>query len=85
MVQINDDNFEDLTFDSMTAVLDALAAARARSPAADRPPDQLPRGRTDEPAGDGERELRLSGALVMGKGTPAIVSVIVFVLLASWR
>ena len=25
MVQINDDNFEDLTFDSMTAVLDALA------------------------------------------------------------
>ncbi len=25
MVQINDDNYEDLTFDSMTAVLDALA------------------------------------------------------------
>jgi len=25
MVQINDDNFEDLTFDTMTAVLDALA------------------------------------------------------------
>jgi NADH-quinone oxidoreductase subunit E len=28
MVQINDDNFEDLTEDSMTAVLDALAAGR---------------------------------------------------------
>ena len=25
MVQINDDNYEDLTFDSMTAILDALA------------------------------------------------------------
>ena len=25
MVQINDDNFEDLTYDSMNAVLDALA------------------------------------------------------------
>jgi NADH-quinone oxidoreductase subunit E len=29
MVQINDDNFEDLTFDSMTAVLDALAGGEA--------------------------------------------------------
>jgi NADH-quinone oxidoreductase subunit E len=28
MVQINDDNYEDLTFDSMTAVLDALAAGK---------------------------------------------------------
>ena len=26
MVQINDDNYEDLTYDSMTAILDALAA-----------------------------------------------------------
>ena len=26
MVQINDDNYEDLTFDSMTAILDSLAA-----------------------------------------------------------
>ena len=25
MVQINDDNYEDLTFDSMTAILDTLA------------------------------------------------------------
>ncbi|WOK37166.1 NAD(P)H-dependent oxidoreductase subunit E [Sphingomonas sp. C3-2] len=32
MVQINDDNFEDLTFDTMTAVLDALA--RGESPKA---------------------------------------------------
>jgi NADH-quinone oxidoreductase subunit E len=28
MVQINDDNYEDLTFDSMTAILDALARGR---------------------------------------------------------
>jgi NADH-quinone oxidoreductase subunit E len=29
MVQINDDNYEDLTFDSMTAILDALASGKA--------------------------------------------------------
>ncbi len=28
MVQINDDNYEDLTFDSMTAILDALAKGK---------------------------------------------------------
>ena len=32
MVQINDDNFEDLTFDSMTAVLDALGRGEAPKP-----------------------------------------------------
>lgn len=32
MVQINDDNFEDLTFDSMTAVLDALAKGETPKP-----------------------------------------------------
>jgi NADH-quinone oxidoreductase subunit E len=32
MVQINDDNFEDLTFDSMTAVLDALASGGTPKP-----------------------------------------------------
>ena len=32
MVQINDDNYEDLTFDSMTAILDALAAGRTPEP-----------------------------------------------------
>jgi NADH-quinone oxidoreductase subunit E len=32
MVQINDDNYEDLTFDSMTAVLDALAAGQVPKP-----------------------------------------------------
>jgi NADH-quinone oxidoreductase subunit E len=32
MVQINDDNFEDLTFESMTAVLDALASGGAPKP-----------------------------------------------------
>ena len=32
MVQINDDNFEDLTFDTMTAVLDSLARGEAPKP-----------------------------------------------------
>jgi len=32
MVQINDDNFEDLTYDSMTAVLEALANGDAVTP-----------------------------------------------------
>ena len=32
MVQINDDNFEDLTADSMTAILDALASGNAPKP-----------------------------------------------------
>ena len=32
MVQINDDNYEDLTFETTTAVLDALAAGRAPGP-----------------------------------------------------
>ncbi|SNT03518.1 NADH dehydrogenase subunit E [Sphingomonas laterariae] len=32
MVQINDDNFEDLTFDTMTAVLDALAKGESPKP-----------------------------------------------------
>jgi NADH-quinone oxidoreductase subunit E len=32
MVQINDDNFEDLTYDSMTAVLDALARGETPKP-----------------------------------------------------
>jgi NADH-quinone oxidoreductase subunit E len=32
MVQINDDNYEDLTFASMTAILDALAKGKAPKP-----------------------------------------------------
>jgi NADH-quinone oxidoreductase subunit E len=45
MVQINDDNYEDLTFDSMTAILDALA--RGESP---KPGPQIDR-QTSAPAG----------------------------------
>ena len=32
MVQINDDNYEDLTFESMTAILDSLASGQAPKP-----------------------------------------------------
>ncbi len=65
MVQINDDNYEDLTFESMTAILDALAARRdAAAGPADRPPDQLPRGRADDLARDGVRKSRLPGGMV---------------------
>ena len=45
MVQINDDNYEDLTFDSMTAILDALA--RGETP---RPGPQIDR-QTSAPEG----------------------------------
>ena len=47
MVQINDDNYEDLTEDSMKAILDALASGQAKTRPAGRPPDQLPRRRPD--------------------------------------
>ena len=56
MVQINDDNFEDLTYDSTIAILEALAEGRKRS---ERrvpqigAPGQLPRGRPDDAEGDG--------------------------------
>ena len=45
MVQINDDNYEDLTFETTTAVLEALAAGRAP-----RPGPQIPR-QTSAPEG----------------------------------
>jgi NADH-quinone oxidoreductase subunit E len=45
MVQVNDDNYEDLTFDSMTAILDALA--RGETP---RPGPQIER-QTSAPEG----------------------------------
>ena len=32
MVQINDDNYEDLTYDSMTAILEALARGETPKP-----------------------------------------------------
>jgi NADH-quinone oxidoreductase subunit E len=32
MVQINDDNYEDLTFDSMTAILEAFARGEMPKP-----------------------------------------------------
>jgi hypothetical protein len=60
MVQINDDNFEDLTEESMGAVLDALAAAIRSSRARRSAPDQLPRRRPDQPQEDGRAQLRLS-------------------------
>ena len=45
MVQINDDNYEDLTEESMAAILDALASGKTPEAwAAGRPPDQLPAG-----------------------------------------
>ena len=57
MVQINDDNYEDLTFESMTAILDALAKGRdARARPAGRAPDQLRRRRADDASRDGRRK-----------------------------
>jgi (2Fe-2S) ferredoxin len=54
MVQINDDNYEDLTADSMDAVLEALARAkRPRPERRSRPPHELPRRRADDAEGNG--------------------------------
>ncbi len=69
MVQINDDNYEDLTEASMKAILDALAIGPdAQARPAGRPPDQLPRRRPDHAQEDGRAQLRLSGAVVMEIG-----------------
>ena len=46
MVQINDDNFEDLDYDRMTAILEALAAGETPKPGT-----QLPGRHTVEPYG----------------------------------
>ena len=71
MVQINDDNYEDLTEASMGAILDALAAGRdAQARPAGRSPDQLPRGRPDHAQENGRAQLRLPPA-VDGDGRPA--------------
>ena len=64
MVQINDDNYEDLTEESMGAILDALAAGKTPKPGpAGRSPDQLPRGRPDHAQENGRAQLRLSPAM----------------------
>jgi hypothetical protein len=55
MVQINDDNYEDLTFDSMNA--EARPANRAA--------DELPRRRPDDAEGNGVGKSRLPGRMGM--------------------
>ena len=49
MVQINDDNYEDLTFESMTAILDALARGETPSRARRSTARPASRGRPDQP------------------------------------
>ena len=56
MVQINDDNYEDLTFESMTAILDALA--RGETP---KPGPQIDR-QTSAPAGGPTTLKDMAGA-----------------------
>jgi NADH-quinone oxidoreductase subunit E len=56
MVQINDDNYEDLTFDSMTAILDSLA--RGETP---KPGPQIDR-QTSAPAGGPTTLREMMGA-----------------------
>ena len=70
MVQINDDNYEDLTFETMTAILEALA--RGETP---KPGPQIDR-QTSAPEGGPTtlpemvaRESRLSGAVVMSSSS----------------
>ena len=72
MVQINDDNYEDLTGDSMGAILDALAARQgAEARPAGRPPDQRARRRPDQPEENGRAQLRLSRPVERGAGEGA--------------
>ena len=60
MVQINDDNYEDLTEESMTAILDALAAGETPKPGPqiDRQ-TSCPDGRSDHAQENGRAQLRL--------------------------
>ena len=62
MVQINDDNYEDLTYE--THDRDPRRAGRGRDAEAgpaDRPPDELPRGRADHAQGDGRARTTITG------------------------
>ena len=63
MVQINDDNYEDLTEESMGAILDALAAGKTPSPARRSTARPAARGRPDHAQEDGRAQLRLSPAV----------------------
>ena len=66
MVQINDDNYEDLTFESMTAILDALARGETPKPGPQiERQTSCPEGGPTTLHGDGRRKSRLSGALVV--------------------
>ncbi len=66
MVQINDDNYEDLTPERLDAVLDALAAGQhAQGRHAGAGAAHLRAfGRADHSEGHGQRQPRLSGGLV---------------------
>ncbi len=64
MVQINDHNYEDLTAESMTAILDALARGRdAQARPADRSPDERSGRRPDHAQENGGAQLRLPPAM----------------------
>ena len=67
MVQINDDNYEDLTETSMKAILDALAIGQTPKPGPQvERQTSCARGRPDHAQENGRAQLRLSGAVVMG-------------------
>ncbi len=81
MVQINDDNYEDLTEASMKAILDALAMGQTPKPGPQvDAPDQLPRRRPDHAQEDGRAQLRLSGAAVMKDILKVVVGLIIIVI-----
>ena len=65
MVQINDDNYEDLTAESLDAVLDALAAGKTpKAGNADQGAAHCrAAGRTDDVEGDGQGQSRLPGGV----------------------
>ena len=68
MVQINDDNYEDLTEESMAAILDALAAGKLPKPGPQIDRQTSARRRPDDAQEDGRAQLRLSAAMDADRG-----------------
>ena len=63
MVQINDDNYEDLTSESMTAILEALAAGETPKPGPQiERQTSAPEGGPTTLQGDGRRTITITGA-----------------------
>ena len=83
MVQINDDNYEDLTDESMAAILDALARGKTPKPGpqVDRQ-TSCPGRRPDHAQENGRAQLRLPPAMDGdGRGGRAVIGLVIAVII----